>query len=68
MSNLKRLRDDARDICYAIAEDDAESAEEYLTSLQPMVLALFTAQCLVIIAELAFLNDYEVGDFSGPTG
>lgn len=68
MSNLKRLRDNARDICYAIAEDDAESAEEYLMSLQPVVLALFTAQCLVIIAEVAFLNDYEVGDFSGPAG
>ena len=66
MTKLSQLRDDARDICYAIAEDDAETASEYLMSLRPEVLALFTAQCLVIIADLAFLNDYDVGVFDGP--
>jgi len=65
MSNLKDLRSRSQAILFAITEDPAPTAQEYLTSLRPEILALLTAECLTIIAEVALLNDYDVGDFSG---
>lgn len=65
MADLKALRQECREICYALAEDEAETAQEYLMGMRPEVLALFTAHCLTIILQVAMLNDYEIGDFSG---
>lgn len=65
MKSLVELRREARDVCFAMADDPAETAQEYLTQMQPVVLALFAAHLLTIIVDLAILDDYTVGDFSG---
>ncbi len=67
MKTLIELRNEARDVCFAIADDPAKTAQEYLTQMQPVVLALFAAHLLTIIVDLAVLDDYTVGDFSGTT-
>lgn len=65
MSNLLKLREDAQKIIWVIQHDpsktQAVNVKQYLTSLNPDILALFTAQCLVIVNEVAKLTDTECG-------
>lgn len=65
MADLRQLREECRAICFALAEDEAETAQEYLMGMRPEVLALFTVHCMTIILQVAMLSDYDVGDFRG---
>lgn len=64
MDKLQSLREEARTISWVIKNDPTvqthRSAQEYLQSLRPEILMLFTARCLIIIDQLANLTDKEV--------